>query len=253
MFHLEYRRMDVLKNLIGFAGSPDCKKAGGLDFGQRGVVFMKIVGWMLVANLAVGFMVQFVYTVSTLITEGVAGTKVPMGDLGMKGGILWFIIVTVVMAPLMEETMFRLPLTKFREMWLRLALSLLVAYKLVSIVFSFYSVWQLLPREYWQYMVVYYLSIGVCGSMSYLLLVLCDVRFSWVEVLWEKRFPIVFYCVTILFVLMHRYYTWWAVPSLAVSGFFLGFTRVRLGLGYSMVLHAAINAMSLLKFVMPGY
>lgn len=76
----------------------------------------------------------------------------------------------------------------------------------------------------------------------------------------SRWFPLVFYFLTVSFGLVHLWnYSeferqWWLAPVLVApqlnAGVFLGFIRVRFGLGWSVALHAAYNLMLIGPFML---
>ena len=137
------------------------------------------------------------------------------------------ILLAVVIAPLIEETTFRLVLTRFQVRYLIIA-GAAAAFLLAP--------WGLLV------LVAVLVAVAVPGWRRGL------------EAQWSKHFPVVFWTSALLFGLLHgANWTfdkvgWWGValiPLLVLPqaglGLVLGAARVRLGLAGSMLLHAAYN------------
>lgn len=183
------------------------------------------------ANLRAGVRLWAACLAAALLTAPVAligaevsgaGNRVedvPLGTLA---------VLAILVAPLVEETGFRLPLARFRPGWLviaGLALAFLAApwgtpFVLLLVALSF------VPA----------LRAGLAR-------------------LWAQRFPLVFWSSAVLFGLLHTLnweldgLGWRAVllvPLLVLPqtglGLVLGAARVRLGLGGAIVVHAAYNA-----------
>ncbi|MPY92065.1 MAG: CPBP family intramembrane metalloprotease [Acidimicrobiia bacterium] len=143
----------------------------------------------------------------------------------VPSGVL--VVLALVVAPLLEETAFRLPLAPFRPLWLA------IAGAAVAFLVPPYGV------------VLFGLAVAVAAVPR--------LR-QGTATLWERRFPIVFWTSAVLFGLLHTFnweldgLGWRAValvPLLVLPqtglGLVLGAARVRLGLGGSILLHAAYN------------
>ncbi len=137
------------------------------------------------------------------------------------------IVLAVVIAPLIEETTFRLVLARFQARYLIIAAAA-AAFLLAP--------WGLLV------LAVVLVAVAVPGSRR------------WLEVQWASHFLALFWTSALLFGLLHGSNWnfddagWWTVALLpllvlpqAGLGLVLGAARVRLGLAGSMLLHAAYN------------
>lgn len=239
----------MFSDIVSFAKNPDYQKAEGLNFGEKVVYFLKIVGFYFVALFVVSVVVRVLYAISHLGTGNTS--DVPIGGIEPERGLWGFLFIVVLLGPIVEEMTFRLPLARFNVSRIRLFLSLIVMMKVINTVFSVWSIRQAIGENYWVSIGIYYLSFVVFTAVMYCTLSLCNARFLWLEKGWNERFPLVFYCMSLLFVVLHTQYTWWMLPTLCVTALFLGYTRIRLGLGCSIVLHILINFLASLKDFMP--
>jgi hypothetical protein len=136
------------------------------------------------------------------------------------------VIVGVLLAPVLEELTFRLPLAPLRPWWL-----LVSALCVASVDLRLGLV-----------------ALVVAGAVvAYRPLRRAVVRF------WEQRFAAVFFGSAVAFGIVHATNWHFGRPILAVVmlpllvlpqgliGVVLGYTRVRLGLRWSMLLHASYN------------
>jgi len=136
----------------------------------------------------------------------------------------------VILAPILEELMFRMPL-KYRESHLKV-------YFIVISLFFFAAHW----------------SIGLLALATSITLA----TFSWKTKFkhdlahYHKKYSReIFWVLTSLFALVHIFnYTpetipFWVYPFMVIpqfiSGFLFGIVRIRFGLRYSMLLHACLN------------
>ncbi|WP_161973352.1 type II CAAX prenyl endopeptidase Rce1 family protein [Noviherbaspirillum sp. ST9] len=145
-------------------------------------------------------------------------------------GIFYGFFFPVLLAPVFEETIFRLPLRKVRGSIYLIFISVIVA------IFSF-VMWQIaIPVS-----VVFFIA------MKYTL----KQRTTLVFRKWKENYGILFYYVTLIFGLVHlsNFSNWHSVAyigflyvlSQIFGGLVLGYTRIKLGFWYAVSLHALFN------------
>lgn len=152
---------------------------------------------------------------------------------------VWLVFLfAAVLAPLWEELVFRFPL-KYRAWVIHTLIALLCIIALGIII----------------YKGTFAAKIAF-GSLVVILAALYSVFnkkiMNLFQNLWTNKFPIVFYVFTLAFALIHlgNYPLSWATvlwfPVLVlpqfVIGLFLGYVRVKLGIGWSIAFHAMHNA-----------
>ncbi|OKL38863.1 CPBP family glutamic-type intramembrane protease [Pontibacter flavimaris] len=152
-------------------------------------------------------------------------------------------VMAVLLAPLTEELVFRLPLVYSRSFIVVAVLSFSICYGPVLAQAAGAPAW-----------------LVAAGA---LLLVILLGGYLWsrkwqasMYLLWKRRFGLVFYTSTVLFGLLHLLnYQRSALPLALllllllpklVGGVFLGYTRLRLGMGWAVALHMYHNLMVLL-------
>jgi len=139
-------------------------------------------------------------------------------------------MLTVFFAPLIEETVFRLPLRPF-ELNIALVCSVLL---FIATLFAQYSGF------------IYVFIILVCINL--LIGNNCQ-KIKILQVFYNEHSHLVFYSSALLFGLAHitnyESRSWflllWVVPQ-TIGGLFLGFVRMRYGFWYAVFLHAFHNA-----------
>jgi membrane protease YdiL (CAAX protease family) len=161
-----------------------------------------------------------------------------VGDEGLSPGVI--LVLAVVVAPITEELAFRLPVTRFRGLYLVVA----------GVVLGALFPW-LLPLP----LVVVFLGIAV-ALVVLGVLAMSNARISEsIAERWQRSFRWLFYGSALLFGLTHLgnysfseagLVTIVAAPLLilpqALGGVVLGYNRVRLGIPWAMAQHAAYNA-----------
>jgi hypothetical protein len=184
------------------------------DGGRRGPEFARLLGLCLLIALITGPL--------SAVVSSVGEAENRLDDVAP----LYVVIVGVFLAPLLEELTFRLPVGPLRPWWL-----LVSAVGLGSIDLRLGAVALLLA--------------GVAVAVA-------PIRRA-VLTFWHDQFPLVFFGSAVLFGVVHA--TNWHLgrPGLAfiilpllvlpqaLIGIVLGYTRVRMGLRGSMLLHGAYN------------
>jgi len=150
------------------------------------------------------------------------------------------ILYILILAPIFEELMFRLPL-KFNR------LNLLIA--ILTFYFSFYLSYNHFLESFW----------GLQLLKTILIVVLCwfivfhVFKISFYKSVSTKYFGLLFYILAIIFGLLHITNFIEYVPNnlifyspifafhQIISGLFLGYIRVKKGLIWSIILHACFN------------
>jgi hypothetical protein len=167
---------------------------------------------------------------------------------------LYFLISSIFLAPFLEETGFRLFLTKFKINYLITSTSLILGFLIVY--FSSTFLWR--PKSYLLFSLSSYIYLLIISGVIGFVLWLLRNNLKETKNFWDNNFGIIFYSVAILFALFHfmsinfygnnlLYAPIILLPFL-VYGLSLGYIRIRLGLLYSIALHFIILS---IKFGMP--
>jgi Type II CAAX prenyl endopeptidase Rce1-like len=181
---------------------------------RRGPEFFRLLGLCLLIALATGPL--------TAVVSAVGDADNRLDDVAP----LVVVILGVLAAPVLEELTFRLPLGPLRPWWL-----LVSALCLGSVD----------PR------------LGLAALVVAVTVVACRPLRRAAVRFWAERFPAVFFGSAVAFGLLHVTNWHFGRPLLAfvmlpllvlpqgLIGVVLGYTRVRMGLRWSMLLHATYN------------
>lgn len=220
-------RRPILPNLLRYLRRPRVEEPHG--GGARWLAAAKLLG----IDVLVLIPLLLVVAAATALIEGEEFTA----DEGLDPVEL--AVLAIVFAPLVEETAFRLYLTRFRPLFALLGGTLMaVAFSDDRITFVDLL---LLPA-------LALAGAGVAGLMS------ARAR-EWIAVRWERRFAFIFYGSALVFGLAHLFNYEFAsngaaeiaagplliAPQLA-GGLILAYGRVRLGFWYALAMHAVFNA-----------
>ncbi|WP_266204645.1 CPBP family glutamic-type intramembrane protease [Pontibacter kalidii] len=152
-------------------------------------------------------------------------------------------VVAVLLAPVTEEMVFRLPLVYARSFVVVAALAFMISFGPVVARAAGAPVWLMATVALLLVILLgWYLSSRKWQANMYLL--------------WKRRFGLVFYTSTVLFGLLHLLnYQGISLPPVLllllllpkfIGGVFLGYTRLRLGMGWAVGLHMFHNLIVLL-------
>jgi hypothetical protein len=148
-------------------------------------------------------------------------------------------IYIIFLGPIIEELTFRLPLSKFNAIYLKVSCSFLLTFFLSRIIFHFIA-----P----QFIIKYYYEIGFALLIFYCL---NKIDFYAIKVFWEERFYYFFWLSALLFSLFHFPYVislsldyvvmLKVFVSLFLGAIVIGYTRVRYGFIYGLGIHILYN------------
>ncbi|PQB07273.1 hypothetical protein BST83_08985 [Polaribacter filamentus] len=158
----------------------------------------------------------------------------------------YFIFTSILLVPLLEETAFRLFLTKFKLNYFIISVSLIFG----CLIFYFVNFLFWKPASYLLFSIsTYFYSTMISGVIGLILWIIRN-QLIGIKKFWNSNIGIIFYSSAILFALFHFMSTNFNKDNLifapvillpfVVYGVTFGYVRIRLGLIYSMALHFVI-------------
>ena len=166
----------------------------------------------------------------------------------------YFILSSVILVPLLEETAFRLFLTKYRVDFFIMSISAIFGVLIVHFINAI--LWR--PDSYLLFSLSVYIYVLMISGVIGLGLWLLRNYLNGVQNFWNNNFGIIFYSVAILFALFHFMSINFKGNSLIympiillpffIYGLSFGYIRIRLGFLYSIALHFIILS---IKFGLP--
>ena len=160
-----------------------------------------------------------------------------------------FALLSIIIIPLLEETIFRLPI-RFSVNVINILFGAIMLY-ILSAIYSGYSI---------AFTITALIVLGSCISLFFIYNKRITSALSY---FWKSNFPIVFYVFTLVFALVHlgNYPLSLVVALLCpllvspqfVLGFLAGYLRVRLGFFWGAALHMLHNGLFLIPILFsPG-
>ncbi|WP_276166656.1 CPBP family glutamic-type intramembrane protease [Zobellia alginiliquefaciens] len=163
----------------------------------------------------------------------------------------YFLLLSVIIYPILEEISFRLPLTNFNVRNFKISFSvlsgLLISFLLVDILW-----W---PSTNITFFLLGIFYILVISCIVFILLNYKRDAFVNLKIRWNQKPNIIFYSNATLFAFMHIFnldldiYDVIFLPLILlpffIFGINFGYVRIRLGLKYSILLHMVINGLVL--------
>lgn len=159
-----------------------------------------------------------------------------------------FIFIIGIISPIFEEITFRLFLTKFRKNIAIISISMIWGVLLLEVMEEFQLLFYFKDLLFFDLTMIFYV---LCfGSPIYLLLkYVVNERF--INSLWEKYYPYIFYSSSILFAFWHIQalninasnivFLPFAILPYFILGLFYAYVRVRYGLIWSIIMHILNN------------
>lgn len=239
----------IITDFLQFLVKPNTNE---IDLGKNAIL-KKIIAVILFVPISVIFAVAleviFSLTLNKLgiplpegITTGVGSAR----ETGIFSSIGFFFNIAIL-GPIIEETSFRLPM-KFNKILIPLSIfTMYIMMKLLN-MFDFYT-----GGFSWQYITLQ-IGIGMAlFSVFYALLRIETVSNFIEEQLYKKHFGLLFYGLSFWFAFAHFTvdgFSWYmfakTTPQLVI-GIFLGYSRLKFGFQYAVLMHFFINLGSALN------
>ena len=244
------RDMNVFKDFFVFVGKPDGKPFLGISLGKKvgRLIFLFVLcvilsscfqnAFRIVLQMVawVGGDVSFMYRSLLQAPESLVMVS--------KVNYVYGTINTLVLSPILMLCMFFLGLKDFDLQKVRISLSCIGGYVLYLLL-VFVILRSVLPlRNYVLNGIVRYAIIALFSGGIYVLLFYAKGILKCAHIALERYFPLVFYVMVFLFILVYVYMPIFFFPGLLVTGVVLGYTRIRLGIGYAFVLFVMIIGLS---------
>lgn len=204
------------------------------SFGNKLKQFFTLYGFNLIA---VFFVMLLIALTEVILPEGFMDENKVSEFIDTMP--VWVVfLMAAIAAPVWEELVFRFPL-KYREVTINIFVGLLLVIALGAAVYNTTLIGKII-----------FISIIVALAILYSVFSKRILRF--LQDIWQNKFPVVFYCFTLAFALIHlrNYPSGWTTvllfPILVlpqfVIGLFMGYVRIKLGIGWSIAFHALHNA-----------
>ena len=211
------------------------------------------LGWFSLLKIYFGL---FVCVIIYNLLLNAALTHDPVGyDQQVKDTYGIGFLVLILIGPFCEEVAFRLPLAKFNLKWVMLAVSFWISYAVTFIINKGLKIAPFLNEILFQYLFL----IGL-AAILFLLMLGLKIKFSALELLWDRKFNTVFYAVSAIFALTHfrAHYlnlefgfviaVLYLIPTFMFS-VATSFIRVRNGFVSSLIFHIAFNLPFSLRYL----
>jgi len=241
------KKTSTRRDLLKFLKKPNFDKLQDLSIKEKIVILLKVliltyVG-LIVANLPFQILkgLNIIGEISSNVN--IAVETITKRNIAYKP---YFILSSIILVPLLEETAFRLFLTKYREKFVIISVSVILGALIVHFINSI--LWR--PDSYLLFSFSTYIYVLMISGVIGLGLWFLRNYLNRVQSFWNNHFGLVFYSVAILFALFHfmsinfkenslLYAPIILLPFL-VYGLSFGYIRIRLGFLYSIALHLII-------------
>lgn len=222
----------MIKDFISFLISPTLQRG---DFTILGKIWRTTILFFAMVLLQVIIQKFFLLFSHNKTSESIEYDDKLLGHVGLT--------YIIFVAPIIEELTFRLPLTSFNALYLRVSFSFIIASVVSKMAFYF------LPP----------LSINIfhfeIGLAILIFLILSRVKFYQLEKKWDKQFICLYWISIILFSVLHLPYVIGLgfdfaevlsiVISLILGAIFITYSRVRYGFFYALGIHMIYNFLTI--------
>ena len=222
-------------------------QSGGTEsfsFGQKLKGTLTNYGFYLAISLMLFMALNFIDIVISKYFHYSFVEQIKLSSLKVKEKFgTYSVLMILLVGPFFEEVLFRLPLT-FTKLGIGIAFSLVI-YRLLADDFFIFFYNE--PMQYLKvlapllsfFSIAYFLPAGI------------------LEIIKRKYFPFLFYFSAVCFALVHItnfapynteipfFYPIFVLPQF-LMGIFIGYTRIRYGFLYGLILHSLINLPSVI-------
>lgn len=248
---MEYK--SIRKDLFAFLRQPDYERYEDLSLKNKLLILFKI------------FILTHIGLILVNIPNIVLKKLEIMGELTQKSDLMYeyikkdltgyksyFMLIMILIAPIIEELSFRLPLGNFSIRFLTISISLIVGLYLGDYLSKL--LWR--PDSYLGFVLIYYsyIFIVVFLVFSILNIGLIKRNIEKIQNGWNAKPGMIFYLIASLFAISHinnlkiepndLFFLPLILLPFFVYGLVFGYLRIRLGVFYSMILHILINGLS---------
>lgn len=237
-------KISIRKDLLDFIKRPDYNTFDNISIKDRFFILFKIFVFTYIGLIIAG-LPYLILVKSNLIPalQDDYMSKIAILLKTQPESVKIFKMIIIFLTPIMSGFMFFNSQTKFKLLWIKISISLILGLLLTDFIYKL--LWY--PSDYLVKTSIVYLYIALFSFVFYFLVNTVSQRLDKYEDIWNSNFNKVFYSISIIFALVGipRYLTnsnnfisimLGLFPSF-VYGFMFGYTRIRLGLVDSIVLY----------------
>lgn len=240
------------RDLFIFLKKPDFEKLQDLSIKTKIIILFKVliltyIG-LIVANLPFQILSGLNIIGETTNKVDSALNTMKVRDMAHKP---YFIISSILLVPLLEETAFRLFLTRFKINYFIISVSVISG----SLILYFIGTLLWRPESYLLFSLsTYFYVLIISGILGFALWLLRNYIVE-IKKFWDKNIGLIFYSSAILFGLFHfmsinvnkdnLIFAPIILLPFIVYGLSFGYIRIRLGFIYSIILHFIILGIKL--------
>jgi membrane protease YdiL (CAAX protease family) len=240
--------LSVRRDFLLFLRNPNYNKFNTISEKEKLVVVLKVflltILGLIIVNTPLTILKKVGIISSVMMKTVLFIRSIPSSHSDLK---TYLLIHTIFLVPILEESVFRLCLTKFKVRYFIASVSILTGIVIVMFVKS--QLW--VPKSDF--------LMSEIGLAYILFFALIAVGFMWpfrkrlkkLKNIWNKNAGVGVYFISILFALSHlnnlkfEPSDWFFMPLILAPFFIYGlsfsYLRVRLGIWYSILLHFTIN------------
>ena len=240
-------KISIRKDLFRFLKKTNFDKLQDVSIKTKIIILFKVlvityIG-LIITNLPLHFLKELNIIEKDIFKVNVFLDTMRKTGSGYKS---YFIITSLLLVPLIEETAFRLFLTKFKINYFIISISLIFG----CLIYHFvrFLLWK--PTSYLFFLISPHIYAIIISGILGLILWINRSHLIRIKKFWNNNTGLIFYSSAILFALFHFMTTNFNENNLifapiillpyVVYGITFGYLRIRLGLIYSMFLHFVI-------------
>lgn len=243
--------LDTAKQILAFITKPDYNREN-VSFKDKFKVLFSIYALSLLCLFFVG-VIKYILIQYELLTPLTNKTFENVKYYSDNETTVYYLGVLMIV-PLYEELSFRLMLFKFDIKKIIISISLILGiifYMFLHQHFS-YSLNTILN------IFLPYIYMVIISTLLYIIMIttIQKLNLNQVKYLWDNNFYVIFYTIAFLFSILHLYnlnlstkdylFTPVILLPFIIYAIFLGYTRIKLGFTYSVILHLLLNAPAIL-------
>lgn len=243
----QMKKASTGRDIVIFLKKPNFKKLQGLSIKTKIWILFKVLILTYIGVIVAGLPFEILKGLN-VIGEVSSNVNMAIETITKKNIDYkpYFILSSIVLVPLLEETAFRLFLTKYRINFVIVSVSVMLGALIIHFINTI--LWR--PDSYLLFSLSIYIYVLIISVIIGFGLWLLRNYLKGAQNLWNDYFGLIFYSVAIIFALFHvmsvnsnensLIYTPVVLLPFFIYGLSFGYVRIRLGFVYSLALHFII-------------
>lgn len=242
-----YKNMNTITDILQFLQKPNFESFQDVS-GSKVKKFFTIFLWLFLIVIGTNILVMMLQTV--IVSKPIMSNPINRLIYLTSEWKTWNIFHVILLSPILEEFSYRYALSSFNITRIKISLSLILSFH-ISYLLYFYKFHQLCEVNLVLHVLSLYGTIFFVAIVLFLIMSLFNKQLAMFENKWNTHPMVIFYLSAVLFTIYHVYnMSVLFFLSIFAGAVIFGYTRIRLGFGYVIVLHVLWNIVSSFRLLM---